>query len=228
MTSTARAAFLQHSETDLPGVLGARARMLGIEVAAFRSDLGPDHLPVPGSFDLLVVMGSVASVLDTSVAWIDTERQLLADTVASGVPVLGVCFGGQLLAQVLGATVHRLDRPEIGWRLLETRDTDRIPEGPWLSWHEDAFSAPPGSEVLARTDVALHAFTVGAHLGLQFHPEVTADIVRLWVHDARAGNRLDEASAAAVMGGFDGTGSGPDSQAFALFDGFLERSGLTV
>ncbi len=96
-------AVLQHSDSDLPGLLGVRARALGLAFRSYRADHGVGGLPEPGSFDLLVVMGSAASVLDPSVRWIEPERLLVADAVAAQVPVLGVCFGGQLLAQVLGA-----------------------------------------------------------------------------------------------------------------------------
>ena len=107
-----RIAFLQHSATDVPGVLGAFATGLGLEVSAHRADHGPSTLPGAGSFDLLVVMGSIESATDDGVPWIGPERALVAAAVDGGVPVLGVCFGGQLLAQVLGGTVAKASRPE--------------------------------------------------------------------------------------------------------------------
>ncbi len=82
--------------------------------------------------------------------------------------------------------VTRALRSEIGWRAVESVDPGRIPPGPWLVWHEDAFTAPPGAEALARTDVCLHAFIAGIHTGLQFHPEVTREIVGHWVDTAQA------------------------------------------
>ena len=184
--------------------------------------------PVPGSFDLLVVMGSIESVTDGSVPWIRPERDLVAGAVDHGVPVLGVCFGGQLLAQVLGGTVSRAVRPEVGWGRLDTVDPDRVPAGPWLDWHEDAFTCPPGAEPVARTDVSLHAFVQGPHTGLQFHPEVTRAVVEAWIGDARERAHLPDADVEALLSGFDPAGRGPDGLTAALVDAFLTRVDASV
>lgn len=221
-----RMTFLQHGEHDVPGVLGLLARRAGGATEVVRADGGADALPALGTFDALVVLGSVESTIDPTVAWVGPERSLVAEAVGAEVPVLGVCFGGQLLSQVLGGAVHRADRPEIGWRTLETLDPNRIPGGPWLVWHEDAFTAPPSAEALARTEVSLHAFVSGVHTGVQFHPEVTAEIVGHWVHDARERGHLDPGRADGLLAGFGPDGAGPDDQTARLFDGFLERAGL--
>ena len=225
---TARVAFLQHSPSDLPGVLGKRALQLGLATRTYRADHGPPGLPSPDSFDLLVVMGSAESTTDRSLAWIDAERQLVAGAVAADVPVLGVCFGAQLLAQVLGAEVTRAIRPEIGWLEIDTDDEDRVPPGPWLVWHEDAFTSPPGADMVARSDTSNHAYILGVHAGVQFHPEVTDEIVRRWVGEARADARLEPSQAEDLLTGFDADGRGPDDQAHRLFDGYLERAGVPI
>jgi GMP synthase (glutamine-hydrolysing) len=225
---TARMHFLQHSEHDVPGVLGRLAEDRGWAVDVSRADRGGASLPVIGSFDALVVMGSDRSTIDRGVSWIGPERTLVATAVAAGIPVLGVCFGGQLLAQVLGGRVTRAPREEIGWRAVESADPERVPPGPWLVWHQDAFTAPPGSERLAWTDVSLHAFVSGVHTGLQFHPEVTAEIVGHWVDTARARGHLESGQAEALLAGFGADGRGPELQTACLFDGFLDRSGATA
>jgi len=225
VTMFLRIAFLQHSATDVPGVLGAFATGLGLEVSAHRADHGASGLPDDGSFDLLVVMGSVESVPDAGISWIEPERSLVARAVEADVPVLGVCFGGQLLAEVLGGTVVRASRPEIGWRLLDTADASRIPAGPWLDWHHDAFTCPPGAEPLATTDVSLHAFVAGPHTGVQFHPEVTLAVVDSWIGDAREQAALTDADVEALHAGFDARGRGPDGLSRALFEGWLDRAG---
>jgi len=220
-----RIAFLQHSATDVPGVLGAFAFGHGLEVSAHRADHGATGLPDDGTFDLLVVMGSVESVTDTGVPWIEPERRLVARAVDDCIPVLGVCFGGQLLAEVLGGTVVRASRPEIGWRLVDTTDASRVPGGPWLDWHQDAFTCPPGAEPLATTDVSLHAFVAGPHTGVQFHPEVTLAVVDSWIGDAREDAGLTEADVEALHAGFDARGRGPDTLSRALFEGWIDRAG---
>jgi GMP synthase-like glutamine amidotransferase len=225
---TDRVAFLGHSDGDVAGILGERARELGLSVSSWRADHGRPGLPAPGTFDLLVVMGSVRSVTDASVGWIGSERSLVGRAVADGVPVLGVCFGGQLLAQVLGGQVDRAPSPEIGWRLVETADPGRIPPGPWVSWHEDRFSAPPGAEPVARTEDCLQAFVLGVHTGVQFHPEADRRIVRHWVEEARRDGSLEAAAAAELLAGFGPDGRGPEAQARQLFDRFVERAGRQV
>jgi GMP synthase-like glutamine amidotransferase len=216
---TVRVAFLQHSEWDVPGLLGERSRELGFVTTSFRADHGSASLPTVDMVDLLVVMGSAESVTDGSLAWIGHERRLVASAVEAGVPVLGVCFGGQLLAQVLGGTVSRAPLPEIGWRLLDTDDPARVPAGPWVVWHGDRFTAPPGADPVARTEESLHAFILRGHTGVQFHPEADRDIVGHWVADARAQGRLDTAMAEELLGGFGPDGRGPEEQARQLFDG---------
>ena len=79
-----RIAFLQHSPSDVPGLLGEFAADLGLDVSVHRPDLGPDHLPPIGSFDLLAVMGSIESTYDAHVPWIGPERTLVAAAAARG------------------------------------------------------------------------------------------------------------------------------------------------
>jgi GMP synthase (glutamine-hydrolysing) len=225
---TGRVAFLQHSESDLPGILGDRARELGFCTRSFRADHGATALPPPESFDLLVVMGSNESTTNRSLEWIRDERQLVADAVAAEIPVLGICFGGQLLAQVLGGQVRRARKPEIGWLEVDTDDPARVPAGPWLAWHEDAFTAPPGADEVARTEVSLHAYILGIQTGVQFHPEVTAAIVRPWVDHARARGQLPRSEAEDLLSGFDTRGQAAERHARQLFDGVVERAGFTI
>jgi len=215
-----RIAFLQHSASDVPGLLGEFAADLGLAVAVHH----PAALPVPGSFDLLVVLGSIESVTDTGVPWIAPERAMVAGAVEAGVPVLGVCFGAQLLADVLGGSVARGDRTEIGWTRIRTADPDVVATGPWLNWHDDVITCPPGAEVMATSDLALQAFVAGRHTGVQFHPEVTVDVVLGWVDDARDGDGVADADVTALLSGFDAGGRGAEAGARALFRGFLDRA----
>ncbi len=219
-----RIAFLQHSASDVPGLLGEFAADLGLAVAVHRADHHPAALPVPGSFDLLVVLGSIESVYDDGVPWIAPERATVAGAVEAGVPVLGVCFGAQLLADVLGGSVARGDRTEIGWTRIRTSDSGLVATGPWLNWHDDVINCPPDAEVVATSDLALQAFVAGPHTGVQFHPEVTVDVVLGWVDDARDGDGVADADVTALLSGFDAGGRGTEAGARALFRGFLDRA----
>src|SRR5206468_4243501 len=83
---------------------------------------------------------------------------------------------------------------------------DGVPAGPWLCWHNDFITAPPGAEVLARSARATHAYRAGAHLGVQFHPEVTPAIVEDWMRaEARGaeGGPPDRVGRDLARGGVD-------------------------
>jgi GMP synthase-like glutamine amidotransferase len=125
----------------------------------------------------VVVLGSDRSVLGDE-AWIAAELAWLRDACAT-VPVLGICFGAQALAVALGGAVRR-ERPEIDWLELEVDPALGCGTGPWLCWHNDFITPPPGAQVLARSGRAVHAFRAGPHLAVQFHPEVTPGIVAAW------------------------------------------------
>ncbi len=218
-------AFLQHSDLDIPGALGRLARDAGWDIRVSRADRGAPSLPGPESLDVLVVLGSNESVGDPSVPWIGPERGLVEGAVAAGVPVLGVCFGAQLLAQVLGAQVTKAVEPEIGWREIESVDPARIPTGPWLEWHEDVFSTPPGAEAVAWTGHSVQAFVAGIHTGVQFHPEATREIVGRWVLEALERRQLRPDQADALLDGFDDHGRGAEAATAQLLEGFLGRAG---
>ncbi len=225
---TVQVAFLEHGEYDVPGVLAQRADELGFVSETYRADHGAPALPPLGSFDLLVVMGSRESATDRSVGWIAHERRLVTEAVATGIPVLGVCFGGQLLAHVLGGEVSRASQDRNRMDLSRLRRHDPGAARPWLVWHEDAFTAPPGADVVARTDVSDHAYILGIHTGVQFHPEVTEAIVLHWVNEARAEDRIRPSEAEGLLAGFDDDGRGPDDQTRRLFDGYVERAGFCL
>ena len=124
--------------------------------------------------------------------WMRGEIELLRDALAADMPIIGVCLGAQLLAAAAGAEVRRAREPEIGWH-----EAWRIPAGaedPLLGrmperfcayqWHSYVSETPAGAVVLACSAVCPQAFRIGERAwGVQFHPEVTPDIVRGWTLD---------------------------------------------
>jgi GMP synthase (glutamine-hydrolysing) len=138
-------------------------------------------LPDPGGFDAVAVLGSAEGAWDDAVPWLAGEIAYLRRAIDADTPILGICFGGQLLARVLGGTAHPADgRHENGWRTIDSYEPDVIVGGPWMEFHFDAFTAPPTSRVLARSERCDQAFRQDRHLGLQFHPEITPAEFETW------------------------------------------------
>jgi GMP synthase-like glutamine amidotransferase len=211
----------QHGETGPPGVLGEWLEARGLTWDVDSSWIGAPA-PDPEEYEFVVSLGSKHSPRDAQEPAVAAELALLERAVARDVPVLGLCFGGQALAHVLGGVVEAAPVPELGWREIETDAPDLVPAGPWLEWHYERFSTPPGAQELARTAHAVQAFRLGPHLGVQFHPESTVDIVAGWA--AKDAGRL------AALGIDDGLAliAAPPEQreaareaAFRLFDAFL-------
>lgn len=148
------------------------------EVTWFTAHPGTDVVfPDPTPFDLLVVLG--APWPRSAMHWLDRERAFLATAHDAGARVLGLCFGAQLVAELLGGTVHRLERPRVGWFPVVPHD-DRISPGPWFSWHADQLDPPSGSRTLATDDDGVAAFRHGRWSGVQFHPEMTPALLERW------------------------------------------------
>lgn len=177
--------------------------------------------PDPGRARAVVALGSDRSVHASPDTWIAAQVGFLGAAHAAGVPVLGICFGAQALATALGGTVVRAARPEIGWVDVEG-DAPGI-GGRWFSWHDDVITAPPGAEALAASAHSLHAFAIGASVGVQFHPEVTPAIVADWVGRAGAELRREQIDAQALLDETAAGAVGARDAAFGLMDRIAER-----
>jgi GMP synthase-like glutamine amidotransferase len=170
--------ILQHAETGPPGRLGAWAQARGIPYEVHRSWEAPPELD-PREFAFIAPLGSALSANATDVDWVAAEIELLRRAVELDVPVLGLCWGGQALAAALDGTVGPAPFPEKGWLAVASADPD-IPGGPWLHYHTEIFTVPPGAVELARSPAGPAAFRLGPHLGLQFHPEADGAIAHSW------------------------------------------------
>jgi GMP synthase-like glutamine amidotransferase len=85
------------------------------------------------------------------------------------------------MARVLGGSVARAPKAELGWYEINSDDQSLIEGGPWFQYHWDRWQLPPGGIEIARTEIASQAFTFGRTLGLQFHPEINAHVLDLWL-----------------------------------------------
>jgi GMP synthase (glutamine-hydrolysing) len=161
-------------------------RELDADLAEFHTKSG--ELPAHHDFDGVVVTGSKSSVY-----WDDDWIQPLVDYVAdahdAGVPILGVCFGHQVLAEALGGTVADMGAFEIGYREVTQTASDPIFDGVPESFltfttHGDAVTdLPPDASLLAENDYGVHAFRVGQSVGVQFHPEYDNDTAEQIAHE---------------------------------------------
>jgi GMP synthase-like glutamine amidotransferase len=211
----------QHVESAPAGLLAAWLDARGIGYEVDRSWLGAP-LPDPGGYAFVASLGHDRMAGDTHDPAVAAERELLELAVAREVPVLGLCYGGQVLAAVLGARVGPAPVPELGWREIETDDPSLVPAGPWLEWHFERFITPPGATELARTPEASQAFRLGPHLGVQFHPEATVDIVAGWASaDAERLSSLGIDDGASLLTASRERLAAAEAAAFRLFDAFL-------
>jgi GMP synthase-like glutamine amidotransferase len=179
-----RALIVQNEGASPGGRISRRLTERGADVEVFRIDV-EDRDVDPRQYDLLVPLGSEFGAYEDDRAFVRRSRVLLERAVEHDVPVLGVCFGGQLLARVLGGDAFRAPESEIGWIQVRTRDPDLVPEGPWFQWHFDTFTTPPGATLIAESDIGPQAYVSGRHLGVQFHPEVDPEIMDGWVRTYR-------------------------------------------
>ncbi len=132
--------------------------------------------------DLVLLMGSEWSVYWPHVAdEVTAELALIRDAHGRGIPVFGICYGAQSVATALGGKVERGCEPEIGWYdNIDSDIPDVIPAGPWLQWHYDVVTLPPGAHELARSPIAPQAYRIGRTFATQFHPEVNETMITRW------------------------------------------------
>ena len=186
-----RALLIEHDAWTRPGLVGAALAKCGFELdrrlvvpaADFDRPNVAYQFPDPGDYDLVVPFGSpwAADDHDRIGAWLGPELVLLRQAHERGVPVLGICFGGQALCVALGAGIERDVGWEIGYRGVETDEPELVPAGPWFQFHHDRMLPPPGAVVVARNDFGVQAWRSGRSLAVQFHPEVTPEILDLWL-----------------------------------------------
>ena len=149
-----------------------------------------EALPAVGDIEAAIILGNPISVRDYQKHdYLKRLFAFLADSVRADIPLLGICFGGQLLAKVLGADVVRNEVREIGLYRATLTDEGRQDKlfagfGPELEvfhWHADTFMIPHGATLLATGETCRNqAFRKGNAVAIQFHPEPRADEIPTW------------------------------------------------
>jgi GMP synthase (glutamine-hydrolysing) len=184
----ARILLVSHEPEAAPALIGRILRERGYEIdthVVLADPAVPDtDFPMPAGYDAVIAFGSFANAYDANArAWVEPEIEFIRAMAQDDVPYLGVCFGGQLLAESLGGHVERapLAEQEIGLVTFDDDDRLPIPAGPWFTWHEDRVVLPDGVDVLAHNGKAVQLFRVGRAVGTQFHPEADTGVVGSWV-----------------------------------------------
>ena len=155
----------------------------------------PPPRPVDDYGAVLLFGGAMHADQEARHPWLREEHFFIERLLDLHVPVLGVCLGAQLVAKTAGAPVYPAREPEIGWVDVELTGPAAddpvlcaLPQRfPAFQWHYYAFDVPAGACELARSGVCAQAFRLGdAAWGVQFHPEVTLEIVSSWIEDSPA------------------------------------------
>ncbi|MFL5838586.1 MAG: type 1 glutamine amidotransferase [Solirubrobacteraceae bacterium] len=218
------ALILQHGDLGPPGVLGVWAAARGIELEIHHARSGAP-LPALNGQAFIASLGSPHNPADVHIPEVAAELAYVEQAIARDIPVLGLCFGGQMLAKALGGEIEKAPHPELGWHAIDSAAPEIVPPGPWLQWHFDRFTVPTGAELLATSAAGPQAFTHGRHLGVQFHPESTIEIVRSWARsDDERVRALGIGDGEALLERGRRHATAAVDAAFDLFDAFWRRT----
>jgi GMP synthase-like glutamine amidotransferase len=181
-------AIFRHSPTEGPGYFATYLESRDLPWRLIALDEG---VAVPSrieDFSGLVFMGGPMSVND-ALPWIAPALELIRKAVAAGMPVLGHCLGGQLMAKALGGSVARNAVKEIGWGEIQVADNNQARAwfGPDLTrfesfhWHGETFTIPPGGvRIMGNRHCENQGFVIGKNLAMQCHVEMTQDLIESW------------------------------------------------
>ncbi|MEM4781812.1 MAG: type 1 glutamine amidotransferase [Halalkalicoccus sp.] len=195
-------------------------RELDATLAEF--DVTNGRLPDSFEYDGVVVTGSRSSVYWDE-PWISPTKEWIAEAIDQDVPFLGICYGHQLLADVLGGTVEGMGAYEIGYNTIAQTGRSALFAGideEFLAFttHSDAVTElPPGAESLAENEYSNHGFRKGNVFGVQFHPEYDMDTA------AQLTRRKDisEQRRAEVLAGITAENYAAACEAKLVFENFL-------
>ena len=185
-------AILRHSPAEGPGYFAAYLERHGIAWKLVRIDAGEAVPASVDEFSGLAFMGGPMSVND-ALPWISPVLQLIRMAVDADVPVLGHCLGAQLMSKALGGTVDANPQKEIGWGRVDIAECEQARA--WFGdtrgflafhWHGETFSIPPGAACIASSPHCDNqAFVLDRHLGMQFHVEMTPEMIRAWCESGK-------------------------------------------
>ncbi|MFM6971971.1 MAG: type 1 glutamine amidotransferase, partial [Rhodoluna sp.] len=159
-----KALFIQHDHVSPSGPVAERLRHHGYEIIE-KVVVPPEQFDTPNvtfefpsldDYDLIIPMGAPWGAWDDACIgnWLQPEIAWIKEAVTSGKPVLGICFGGQLVARAMGGSVGRAPKSEIGWKTIWSDRPEIFGNGPWFQFHYDRWQVPPTAVEIARNPVA--------------------------------------------------------------------------
>ncbi|MFZ0015491.1 MAG: type 1 glutamine amidotransferase [Acidimicrobiia bacterium] len=181
-----RALIIEHDALSTPERVGdhLESRGFALEPLVVVKNIHDPEVtatfPDRDGYDVVVAMGAPWSAYEPKLqGWVRPEVEFVRDRLSRGTPILGICFGAQIMSMALGGTVAPAAIPEYGWGGVESQEP-AIVGGPWFQYHADEFTLPVGAAALAHNESGLQAFSYGRSLGVQFHPEVTTSLLESW------------------------------------------------
>lgn len=184
--------FIQQIEHEGPGIFKKVLDEVGVPYRILKVFLdGECTLPSYG--DGVIMLGGPMNV-DEELAspFLKKEKEFISNLLKEEVPLLGICLGAQLIAQVTGGKVFKAKEKEIGWypvTLTEEGKKDPLFFGfPYsfevFQWHEDTFEIPPNGEKLVTSHgCSNQVFKIGKRAyGIQFHLETDYMMINDWLN----------------------------------------------
>jgi GMP synthase (glutamine-hydrolysing) len=180
---------ITHGPSVPGGVFDEVVEERGHELERWVVPMGGAPRP-PERYDAIFVFGgSMHPDQDEQFPWLEREAEFLRTALDGRTPILGVCLGAQLLARAAGGSVVQSSTPEVGWHDVELtpagRDDAVLGTFPVrtsaFQWHHYTFALPAGATELARSAVCTQAFRLDSSIGIQFHAEVTREMIEAWL-----------------------------------------------
>lgn len=229
-----KALFIQHDHVSPLGPVGERFRFHGFEtieqnIVSAENYYSPNvnfDFPNADDFDVIVPMGSPWGVWDNACIgnWLEPELEWIRAAIESGKPVLGICFGGQLIARAMGGTVAKGPKFEVGWTSIWSDEPYLVSNGPWFQYHYDRWTLPEGAREIARNPVASQAFVINKALALQFHPEMVSTVLQPWFEwDGEEEIRADGQDPAIMMAQTIAIEAEAKQRTYDLVDAYLSK-----
>ncbi|GAA0532141.1 type 1 glutamine amidotransferase [Halorubrum ejinorense] len=216
-------AVIDASVGDTPAESNLR-RELDADLSVYKISDGefpPSVSAADWRFDGVVISGSQTSVYDDR-DWIHEATEWVRRVHRSDVPILGICWGHQFLAQALGGRVADMGAYELGYERIERVGEDPLLEGvpetfTSFETHSDrVVELPAGAATLARNDNGVQAFRVGSTYGVQFHPEYDRETA-VWVTE---GKDLPDERVRSVLNGISDESVEAARASKRIFDNF--------